>query len=272
MGAGLIQSLVGFLEGHLAALGTQHRCPLPSTEDSEHEPAAAAADVTSQKTGETDANKADLSPPEPPTTDDNTSSVEREAILPVAVDKPSIPEPPLAPGPVFRITSPSYQVGCAGFAYIFFSLESEKQISYFSRSFALSEYKRRTLGVPVSLIYFFRFKAKKGSSPRSICLSPDRSPLSLSCGYSPERSLLNSPASSGAASPVYSPEPSDYSPLSSPPCSPGGSAVYSPVAAGAGDFSRTWRGEEETFSDEVDSGNDVLNVRDPFPTLIFSEN
>jgi hypothetical protein len=111
-----------------------------------------------------------------------------------------------------------------------------------------------------------------GSSPRSICLSPDRSPLSLSCGYSPERSLLNSPASSGAASPVYSPEPSEYSPLSSPPCSPGGSAVYSPVAAGAGDPSRSWRGEEETFSDEVDSGNDVLNVRDPFPTLIFSEN
>jgi len=97
-----------------------------------------------------------------------------------------------------------------------------------------------------------------GSSPRSICLSPDRSPLSLSCGYSPERSLLNSPTSSGAASPVYSPEPSDYSPLSSPPCSPGGPAVYSPVAAGAGDPSRSWRGEEETFSDEVDSGKDFF--------------
>jgi hypothetical protein len=131
MGAGLIQSLVGFLEAHLAALGTHHRCPppsssLPSTEDSEHEPAT-AADDTSQKTGENHVNKADLSPQEPQTTDDNTSSVEREAILPVAVDKPSIPEPPVAAGPVFRITSPSYQVGCAGFAYIFFSLQSEKK-------------------------------------------------------------------------------------------------------------------------------------------------
>jgi hypothetical protein len=131
MGAGLIQSLVGFLEAHLAALGTHHRCPppsssLPSTNDSEHEPAAAAD--TGEKTGETDINKADLSPQEPPTTDDNTSSVEREAILPVAVDKPSIPEPPVAAGPVFRITSPSYQVGCAGFAYIFFTLQSEKKI------------------------------------------------------------------------------------------------------------------------------------------------
>ncbi len=125
MGAGLIQSLVGFLEAHLAALGTQHRCPLPSSEDSEHEPAAAAD--TSQNTGETDAIKADLSPPEPPTTDDNTSGVEREAILPVAVDKPSVAEPPVAAGPVFRITSPSYQVGCAGFDYIFFSLQSEKK-------------------------------------------------------------------------------------------------------------------------------------------------
>jgi hypothetical protein len=128
MGAGLIQSLVGFLEAHLAALGTHHRCPppsLPSTEDSEHEPAAAAD--ASQKTGETDINKADLSPPEPPTTDDNnTSSVEREAILPVAVDKPSVAEPPVAAGPVFRITSPSYQVGCAGFAYIFFCLKAKK--------------------------------------------------------------------------------------------------------------------------------------------------
>jgi len=125
MGAGLIQSLVGFLEAHLAALGTHHRCPLPTTEDNEHQPAA-AADVTSQKTGETDANKADLSPQEPPTTDNNTSSVESEAILPVAIDKPSIPEPPVPAGPVFRITSPSYQVECAGFAYIFFRFKAKK--------------------------------------------------------------------------------------------------------------------------------------------------
>jgi hypothetical protein len=52
------------------------------------------------------------------------------------------------------------QLGCAVFAYIFFSFQSKK-IPYFSLSFALTEYKRRTLGAPVSIIYFFRFKAKK---------------------------------------------------------------------------------------------------------------
>jgi hypothetical protein len=36
-------------------------------------------------------------------------------------------------------------LGCAGFACIFFSLQSEKKIPYFSLSFALSEYERRTL-------------------------------------------------------------------------------------------------------------------------------
>ncbi len=36
-----------------------------------------------------------------------------------------------------------------------------KKIPYFLLSFTLIEYERRTLGAPVSLIYFFRFKAKK---------------------------------------------------------------------------------------------------------------
>jgi hypothetical protein len=54
----------------------------------------------------------------------------------------------------------SWSLGCAVFAYIFFSLQSEK-IPYFSLCIALSEYKRRTPGAPVSLLYFFRFKAKK---------------------------------------------------------------------------------------------------------------
>jgi hypothetical protein len=36
------------------------------------------------------------------------------------------------------------RVGCAGFAYIFVSLQSEKN-PYFYLSFALSEYERRTL-------------------------------------------------------------------------------------------------------------------------------
>jgi hypothetical protein len=51
-------------------------------------------------------------------------------------------------------------VECADFASIFFSLQSEK-FPYFSLSFALNVYERRTLGAPVWPIYFFRFKAKK---------------------------------------------------------------------------------------------------------------
>jgi hypothetical protein len=54
-------------------------------------------------------------------------------------------------------------VGCAGFfANIFFSLQSEtKNPTYFSLSFALSDYERRTLGAPVSRIIFFASKPKK---------------------------------------------------------------------------------------------------------------
>ncbi len=63
-------------------------------------------------------------------------------------------------------------VGCADFAYVFFSLQSEK-IPYFSLSFALSVYERRTLGAPVWLIYIFRFKAKKiPYFTLSFCLLP----------------------------------------------------------------------------------------------------
>ncbi len=36
-----------------------------------------------------------------------------------------------------------------------------KKVPYFSLSFAISEYERRNLGAPVSLIYLFRYKAKK---------------------------------------------------------------------------------------------------------------
>jgi hypothetical protein len=43
----------------------------------------------------------------------------------------------------------------------FFRFKAKKKIPCFSLSFALNEYERRTLGAPVSLIYFFRFKARK---------------------------------------------------------------------------------------------------------------
>jgi hypothetical protein len=44
--------------------------------------------------------------------------------------------------------------------YIFFALK-RKKVSDFLLSFSLSKYEQRTLGAPVLLIYFFRFKAKK---------------------------------------------------------------------------------------------------------------
>jgi hypothetical protein len=43
--------------------------------------------------------------------------------------------------------------------YIFFASKRKKS-PIFSLSFALSEYERRTLGAPVSLIYFFRFMSR----------------------------------------------------------------------------------------------------------------
>jgi hypothetical protein len=49
---------------------------------------------------------------------------------------------------------------CAGLAYILFRFKAKK-IPYFALSFALSEYEQRTLGAPVSLIYFCGFKPKK---------------------------------------------------------------------------------------------------------------
>jgi hypothetical protein len=47
---------------------------------------------------------------------------------------------------------------------MFFSFEAKK-VSYFSLSFALSEYERRTLGTPVLLIYIYFFALKQKKIP-----------------------------------------------------------------------------------------------------------
>jgi len=242
MSVGLIQSLVGFLEAHLAALGTQHRCPPSSftvrkeVDSGSDHTLAVPEQNAAEKSGENNGDRGDEADVSlAAAADDSITIGEKEVVLqPVGTDNSNNKEQPASaavpPGPVFRITSPSYQA-----------------VQHELERFRLL--RESHAAATDAMTPFFP------GSPRSICLSPDRSPLSLSCGYSPERSLLNSPASSGAASPVYSPEPFDFSPTSSPPCSPG-SAGYSPIP-GAGDPSRPWRGEEETFSDEFDSGEHV---------------
>jgi hypothetical protein len=148
-------------------------------------------------------------------------------------------------GPVFRINSPSYQA-------VQHELEQFLQLRE-SHAAAAAAAAAAADGILLSF---------PSSSPRSISLSPDRSPLSLSCGYSPERSftLGSPPSSSGAASPIYSsssPPAFDYSPAAvSPPSSP----PHSP----ARDFSPV-RYEEETFSDEFDSGEYRYPVPVPVP-------
>jgi hypothetical protein len=92
----------------------------------------------------------------------------------------------------------SMGLGCAGFAYIFFRFKAKK-ITYFSLSFALSEYERRTLyetlmATCVSLVADFCFSNFFGCSrcrdqiwklfPLALDKPPTRSPSLLL--YMPE--------------------------------------------------------------------------------------
>ena len=112
--------------------------------------------------------------------------------------------------PVFRINSPSYQA-------VQYELEQFLQMRDTHGSVSPRS------GLP----------DYSPASPSSLLQSPDRSPLYLSCGYSPDRSVL-SPDVSGFSSPTYprSPSPTfrlqpDFCPPSSPPLSPP-EASYSP--------------------------------------------
>jgi hypothetical protein len=244
MSVGLIQSLVGFLEVHLAAIGADHRCPGVASEAGPSEDSDSVL-IPAEKMADdgpvSSFSDADLSPEKEEATEEGCrSSAEGEsdpstdggvAVTAAISNDGEKTAAVVASGPVFRINSPSYQA-------VQHELEQFIQLRE-SHAAAASD-------GPAS--------ANFPGSPRSICLSPDRSPLSLSCGYSPDRSNLSSLASSAAASPVYSPSPSDwYSPTSSPPCSPQATIDFTPIL-NISNPPRAW-GEEETFSDEVDSGH-----------------
>ena len=230
MSEGLIQRLVGFLEAYLAALGAEHRCysrpaTAPGQEEEQFDEASCGScegSPSEERSGEHIEQQAisdSVEDSEPATSGGSES---RAAASDGANVSQELSASASVAGPVFRITSPSYQAVQYELEQFFQLRESHAAASASADVAAASAY------IP--------------GSPRSICLSPDRSPLSLSCGYSPDRS----PPSSGAVSPVYSPSPSvfDGSRTGSPPGSPRTTA-YSPILMAR---------EEETFSDELNSG------------------
>ena len=239
MSVGLIPSLVGFLEVHLATLGEMNKCRcLPSADQPESEETKQGEEQAAG--GEENNSDEQSSPTGKSSSPGDGNGADSESVPTGAVDSgPAASDmnertteggAAVSTGPVFRITSPSYQA-------------VQHELEQF---FQLRESHAAAANAEIF--------AYLPGSPRSICLSPDRSPMSLSCGYSPERSLLGSPSSSGAGSPVYSPSPpaSDYSPPASPPGSPR-SMAYSPILA-IRDPAGSQEEEEETFSDEFDSG------------------
>ena len=151
----------------------------------------------------------------------------------VEVEKPGTPRSS-RPDPVFRLTSPSYQA-------VHWELEQFRQ---------LREARAGGGGGLISSGYSPCSSPEWApTSPSSLCLSPDRSPPSLSCHYSPAHS--NSSSTSHSYSPTYS----SYSPSSSPSYSPQ-EPSYSPV---------------ENFSDEEDSETPVEEAHPhPIPTLAAS--
>ena len=148
----------------------------------------------------------------------------------VEVDKPGTPRSS-RPDPVFRLTSPSYQA-------VHWELEQFRQ---------LREARAGGAGGGGGLISSGYSPCPSPewapTSPSSLCLSPDRSPPSLSCHYSPAHSTSSSTSHS------YSPTYSSYSPSSSPAYSPQ-EPSYSPV---------------ENFSDEEESETPVEEPQ-PHPT------
>ena len=138
---------------------------------------------------------------------------ETQEALNTAADEPKIEEKepteelerPSKPNPVFRLTSPSYQA-------VQWELEQFQQLREAREKGQVTSGGRSPEWSP--------------TSPSSLPVSPDRSPPSLSCHFSPSYSLTSSPSHS--YSPSYSPCPSSYSPSSSPPYSPQ-EPNYSPV-------------------------------------------
>merc|ERR1719187_2635379 len=189
MNEGLVPSLVTFLEDHTEREGRVHCC-----DKVEEKPKL--EDEVVEEEEEKEATK------------DSEDNVESDTGDPAAGTAAGVEvsqaEDSNDKAPVFRVTSPSYQ-----------AVQHELEKFLLLRSSRSLEPSSLTDWSPVS----------PGSS---YCQSPDRSPLSLSCGFSPDsspRSFYNSPTS---ASPDHPSLFSDYSPPSSPPYSPP-EPMYSPI-------------------------------------------
>jgi len=222
MNEGLIQSLVGFLEEHTEGNSVTHCC--------------VAKEAGKEEQMETDADASEIEPtpkaPSPvcdmePVVDEESDVPNEAAKQDVMINVKESEGKPEADGDrhVFRVTSPSYQ-----------AVQHELQ------QFLLLRSSRDLSNLPQDSPGIDWNPSSPGSS---YCQSPDRSPISLSCGYSPDRSprYFHSPNRSYSPSPSHSlpdsPAPSlgDYSPPSSPPYSPP-EPSYSPI---------------ENFSDDEDS-------------------
>lgn len=204
MSVGLIYSLVRFIEQQNNVLqGTSNCSKKPADEQKVAEDVIEEIKSVSDETGEpakcSEDKKTDI---EKVMVEEKVKDPELKEGVEEKVKKLT--------GPVFRINSPSYQA-------VQYELEQFLQM----RDTHGSASPRS--GLP----------DYSPASPSSLLQSPDRSPLYLSCGYSPDRSAL-SPEVSGFSSPTSprSPSPTfrfqpDFSPPSSPPLSPP-EASYSP--------------------------------------------
>jgi len=297
MSAGLIPSLVKFLETYIntrsASVEETPSChhhhgsskrTRSDTGDvkSEDEKTDVKTDGATDNDHQHSSNSThDDSGGEPPTTPpqaDNEVAASSHR-TPPPEDRPQDGKPPSkSSGPVFRINSPSYQAVQYELEQ-FLQMRAEHQGSAATeRSPARLASSSNNVTDPVAMY--------SPASPSSLLQSPDRSPLSLTCGYSPERSLQSWDDSNGSGptspkvviSDPQSPSPSpvsplfvspptgggtamlDYSPPSSPPYSPP-DAQYSPISvrplsppvitAGPSPFRILHKfTEEETYSDE----------------------
>ena len=204
MSVGLIFSLVRFIEQQNIVLqGTSSCSRIPGDVD----------EAAEQEVGEKQVGPDEPGEPETLLHDDKPDVEEETFEETVEVTEPKVAEIKKPAGPVFRINSPSYQA-------VQYELEQFLQM-------------RDTHGASSPRGGLPDYSP---ASPSSLLQSPDRSPLYLSCGYSPDRSVLSpeisgfsSPTSPRSPSPVYRFQP-DFSPPSSPPLSPP-EACYSPPHA-----------------------------------------
>ena len=211
MDCGLVRALVGLLEDHMARVvegrqGGACLCPgeLEKLEEEVKE--------------ENSDNKAEETDGEVVT--EEQEAVSSEEVVEATAEAAGGEERSQRAGPVFRLTSPSYQA-------VHLEVEHFQQLKE-ARGWggAPSSSPGRWGGAPAPSSP----AASPGwapNSPLSIPISPDRSPPSLSCHYSPSYSPSSSSSRSPSSSLRYSPTLS-YSPSSSPPYSPQ-EPTYSPV-------------------------------------------